>query len=251
MLQAQRSGEPTPSDPSAFSWPYAPRILPAAPREITRAGFVKGMAARAAGWMEVCQRTRDRQGQMHQDGTSDLARCPMHTPHPTHTTYNARQYREGSRGSLHMAVRIALYRSRLRRSGLGRKSHRRNRCPSCNCASARFWTKAAQAHPPRASLDVAPPRQEAPAFRASVLETARHRLSRHLLSSWEAVLEPCRDARHVLPPAPDRSTNTRRRNKGLTITQAQRSRGPIPSDDSSAFSWPCTPRILPAGASKE
>jgi hypothetical protein len=210
----------------------------------TCACLVKGVAA---GSWESRPRIGDRQGQKtRQDGTPDLAFCSTHTPHPTHTTCNARQYREGSRGrgSLHMAVRIALYRSISRRSGLGRKSHRRTRHPSCNDASARSWTKAAQDHPRRASLDVAPPLQEAPAFRASVLETARDSLV------WAPVLELGRDARHVLPQAPDRLRNTRRRNKGPSMQQAQRTGVPIPAD-SSALSWPCALRILPAGASKE
>jgi len=209
------------------------------------AGLVKGMAAWAAGWMEVCPSTCDRQGQKtRQNRISGLAGRSTHTPHPIHTTYNARQYRDGSRSSLHMAVRIALNRSRSRRSGLDRKSHRRTRRPSCNGASARSWTKAAQDHPRRASLDVAPPLQEAPAFRASVLETARDSLV------WAPVLELGRDARHVLPQAPDRLRNTRRRNKGPSMQQAQRTGVPIPAD-SSALSWPCALRILPAGASKE
>jgi len=187
----------------------------------------------------------DRQGQKtRQDGTSGLAVCSTRTPHPIHRTCVARQYRGGSRGFLHTAVRIALYRSRSRRSGLGCKSHRRTRRPSCNCASARSWTKGAQGNPLRASLDVAPLLQEGPAFRATALETARGSLL------WASVLKLGRDARHVLPQAPDRLTNKRWRNKGTAMQQAQRSGDPTPSD-LFAFSWPCAPRILPAGPSKE
>jgi hypothetical protein len=211
-----------------------------------RAGLVKGLAERRK-QSRPC--TRDRRGHTGQERISDSyclsCGAPTYTPHPTHRTYNARRYREDGSGSLHMVVRIAMYSSRWRRSGLGRKSHRRTRHPSCNCASARSWTRAAQAHPRRASLDVAaPPLQEAPAFRASVLETARY------LLLWASVLGLGRDARHVLPPAPDRLTNTRRRNRGLPMQQAQRSKAPTPSA-SFAFSWPRAPRILSAGASKE
>jgi hypothetical protein len=179
---------------------------------------------------------------MRQERTSDVAGCSTRTPHPTHTTYNARQYREGESGSRHKAVRIAVYRSRSRRSDLGRKSHRRTRRPPGNGASARSWTKGAQAHPRRESLDVAPLLQEAQAFQASVLETVRDSLL------WAWVLELGWDARYVLQQAPDRLTNKRRRNKGTPIQQAQRSGTRTPSD-LLASSWPCACRIRRAGAS--
>ena len=90
------------------------------------AGFVKGLAERRK-QSRPC--TRDRRGHLGQERSSDqysLSRgAPTYTPHPIHRTYNDRRYREEGRGSLYMAVRTALYRSRLRRSGLGRKSHLR------------------------------------------------------------------------------------------------------------------------------